>query len=82
MPVDFVDTTMEPKTFSNRFIFLLMCIFNLIVYQLCSLSIIGSLLCPTTMITYIIDSVQKLEKSGLDIGIEGYITLTTFYVYT
>lgn len=46
-----------------------MFLFSLVVYQFYSSSIVSGLLRPTIIN---IDSVQKLEESGLDIGIEDY----------
>lgn len=44
-----------------------MFVFSLIVYQFYSSSIVSGLLRPTFIS---IDTVQKLEESGLDVGVE------------
>lgn len=66
-------TTIAPTKFSNRMIIFLMFVFSLFVYQFYSSSIVSSLLRPTVMY---IDSVQKLEESQLNIGIEDFIAIT------
>ncbi|XP_022164576.1 glutamate receptor ionotropic, delta-2-like [Myzus persicae] len=66
-------TAMEPTKLSNRLIVILMFAFSLIMYQFYSSSIVSGLLRPTIMN---IDSVQKLEESGLDVGIEDFNVVT------
>ncbi|XP_050540390.1 uncharacterized protein LOC126905038 [Daktulosphaira vitifoliae] len=60
-------TVMDIIKFSNRIIVLQLFIFSMIVYQFYSSSIVSGLLRPISMK---IDTAQKLEESGLDIGIE------------
>lgn len=64
---------MEPTKLSNRLIVLLMFVFSLIMYQFYSSSIVSGLLRPTVIK---IDSVQKLEESGLDVGVEDFTIIT------
>ncbi|KAF0756485.1 ionotropic receptor 75a-like, partial [Aphis craccivora] len=66
-------TVMEPTKLSNRLIVLLMFVFSLVTYQFYSSSIVSGLLRPTVMN---IDSVQKLEESGLDVGVEDFNVIT------
>lgn len=83
-----VGIAMEPTKLSNRLIVILMFAFSLIMYQFYSSSIVSGLLRPTIMN---IDSVQKLEESGLDVGIEDFNVVTKvievcsiiliFYIY-
>lgn len=60
-------TDKEPKKLSNRLIFLLIFLFSLTMYQFYSSSIVSGLLRPVVLN---IDSVQTLEESGLDVGVE------------
>jgi len=69
----FLGTVMEPTKLSNRLIVLLMFVFSLVTYQFYSSSIVSGLLRPTVMN---IDSVQKLEESGLDVGVEDFNVIT------
>lgn len=69
----FLGTVMEPTKLSNRLIVLLMFIFSLVTYQFYSSSIVSGLLRPAVMN---IDSVQKLEESGLDVGVEDFNVIT------
>jgi len=69
----FLGTAMEPTKFSNRLIVLLMFVFSLVMYQFYSSSIVSGLLRPTIIN---IDSVQKLEESGLDVGVEDFNVAT------
>ncbi|XP_025200887.1 probable glutamate receptor [Melanaphis sacchari] len=66
-------TVMEPTKLSNRLIVLLMFVFSLVIYQFYSSSIVSGLLRPTVIN---IDSVQKLEESGLDVGVEDFNIIT------
>jgi len=67
--VFFPGTAMEPTKLSNRIIVLLMFVFSLVMYQFYSSSIVSGLLRPTVIN---IDTVQKLEESGLDVGVEDF----------
>lgn len=58
---------MEPTKLSNRLIVLLVFVFSLIVFQFYSSSIVSGLLRPAILT---VDTVQKLEESGLDVGVE------------
>lgn len=60
---------MEYRKFSNRLMVLLMFVFSLVVYQFYSSSIVSGLLRPTVMS---IDTVKKLDESGLDVGVEDF----------
>lgn len=69
----FVGTVVEPSKLGNRLIVLLMFVFSLVMYQFYSSSIVSGLLRPTIIN---IDSVQKLEESGLDVGVEDFNVIT------
>lgn len=69
----FLGTAIEPTKLSNRLIVLLMFVFSLVMYQFYSSSIVSGLLRPTVIN---IDSVQKLEESGLDVGVEDFNVVT------
>ncbi|XP_050432669.1 uncharacterized protein LOC126840772 [Adelges cooleyi] len=62
----------ESPKLSNRLIILLMFIFSMVIYQFYSSSIVSGLLRPTTKN---IDTVKKLEESGMDFGIENWSIL-------
>lgn len=65
----FIGTALEYRKISTRLTVLQMLIFSLIVYQFYSSSIVSGLLRPTFIS---IDTVQKLEESGLDVGVEDF----------